>query len=1179
MSASLETQRSMYEAESGIAVMSGVQAVVRIVVAQVERDARSGLRTAGFVSGYPGSPVGGLDQEFQRHLPLLDRLGIKHLPGHNEELAATAVWGSQLAARADEPLHDGVVGMWYAKCPGLDRGADAIRHAQFVGTSRHGGVLAVVGDDPAAKSSSLPNSSIEQFRTLGVPVVAPSTVQEVLTLGAHGIAMSRLSGLWTGVSLVAAVADGVASVDVSDSGLTIAEPIVTFNRKPYEPSLTSMLSPPSTPRAEEEIAGPRTEMAREYGLLNHLNPVTVTSRNPWLGIVAVGTMHAELVSALDQLGITLDDLAEFGVSVLHVRMPYPMHPDSIMRFATGLQDLVVIEEKKGLVEDTIREVLYGRGTVPQLYGKRRPDGAPFLPAYGTLDADLLAPVLRERLLVRVAPERLREPATRRVELPVLSASRTPFYCAGCPHSTGTKAPAGAHVGAGIGCHGMAQSMDPQRVGIVDSTTHMGAEGAQWIGMSPFVRLEHMFQNMGDGTYFHSGQLAIQAAVAAGTHVTYKLLVNDAVAMTGGQNPAWSDAIPVPKIARVLLEQGVARVLVTTDDVKKYGRRAFPRSVQVWDRSRIIEAQEVLAATPGVTVLIHDQRCAAENRRDRKRGRIATPTKRVYINERVCEGCGDCGVKSACLAVEPVDTELGRKTQINQSLCNFDYSCIEGDCPSFLSVVVPEKQSAAAKTARKGVDSAGIGRVQAVPLRAPTPLFDQDRLTIRMPGIGGTGVVTTSHVLAVAAAQDGLKSTGLDQTGMSQKGGPVISDLILGREETAGSAKAREATVDVLLAFDMLGAAAPANTATLVRGHTLAVVSSTVTPTGAMVADVTANYPSTEEFLDRLRRELGDERVIVVDAAAITTALFGSAVAANTFLLGVAYQAGGIPISSEGLEEAIRFNGAAVEANLGAFQAGRAWVLDPAAFADTMPASHRAAAMRPSKFAGAGLDAEVLPVADRNYADLVDYMSEPYAQRYATVVLKAAAAERALQVASPDFTMAVAANLYKLMAYKDEYEVARLLTDPEAVRAVEERFGPGSRVYYNLHPPLFRAMGLDHKLSLGPWFTPMLKILRRSKRLRGTWLDPFGKASVRRTERALIEDYIDTVDELCQGLNADNREIAHDIGELPDMVRGYEHIKMRSVDNYCLRKNELIEQFRNATSQTTTSGSNTYSENS
>lgn len=751
--------RAKLELQDDDVFLTGTQALVRVVLDQMRRDAAGGLNTAAFVSGYPGSPLGTFDLELARQSHLLQALRVRHLPGHNEEIAATSVYGSQMAQTFPDARHDGVLGVWYGKAPGLDRAADAIRHAQYVGTARKGGVLALVGDDPACKSSSIPNSTEHTLQDLGLPILTPSSVADVLELGPHGVTLSRLSGLWTAMRVVTDLADGTATVPGRPVDPVIRLPEMTWGGKTFEPSLRGVPGPPWSIDIEAEIRGPRLEMARSYGHLNQLNRVVVAPRDARVSIVVVGHLYPELRSALAALGFDDASLMAKGIRVCQVRMLHPLDPRDLREFAAGVERVIVIEEKRPIVERVLREVLYRGDHQPLVIGKESVDSRALFPLHGAIHRDEILQPLYQQLSDFIDISEMRSPQRPRRQLPIIGATRAPYFCSGCPHNSSTRVPDGAVVGGGIGCHGMTQFMDPQIVGNVATTTHMGSEGAQWLGISPYVETGHIFQNLGDGTYFHSGQLAIQAAVAAKAHITYKLLYNSAIAMTGGQSTAESNALAVPDVARILIHQGVSRIIVTTEDTRSYRGTRMPKT-EVWDRTRIVEAQEALRSTPGVTVLIHDQRCAAEDRRDRKRGKVPTPEKKVVINERICEGCGDCGVKSNCLSVEPVDTEFGRKTQINQTTCNSDYSCLAGDCPSFVTVKPPRRRrgSGATGSARKLPGRKALDRLVAHAPPDPPQTSTDGSFSIRMPGIGGTGVVTASQVLGTAAMLDGKKGT-------------------------------------------------------------------------------------------------------------------------------------------------------------------------------------------------------------------------------------------------------------------------------------------------------------------------------------------------------------------------------------------------------------------------------------
>ena len=1145
--------QAKYRETEGQFFFTGVQALVRVPLDQMRADKIAGLRTAAFISGYQGSPLGGYDRELIAHKPLLDQYNVVHRSGLNEELGATAVFGSQLANTFPDPLYDGVLGIWYGKAPGLDRASDALRHAAYGGTQRHGGVLALTGDDPACKSSTLPSASEFTLADLHMPVLHPGNVQEVLDLARHGVYLSRASGLWSSVKIVTSVADGVANAEVGPDRIRPVMPTFLYEGKPFQATVTGSVGPPTTNGIERELYEARLQVARLYGAENNLNKVTIDSPDAWIGIMASGRLYHEVLQALHSLGLGEADLPALGIRIIQIGMMYPLDAGVMRRLTKGLAEVFVVEEKRNFLELHLKEALYGVTGAPMITGKTDPDGRALVQSWGALDADYLIEPLFRRLSTRIDPQRLKGPQPaptigikKKIEL---LPSRTPYFCSGCPHNTGTKVPEGSAVGAGIGCSGMVTMMDPARVGNIMGITQMGGEGSNWIGIEPFVGTDHFIQNMGDGTFAHSGSLSVRAAVAAGSHLTFKILYNGAVAMTGGQDAA--GAMSVPQLSYWLRSEGVARTIVTTDDKGKYKRIDLAPGVEVWARERIIEAQEELRKVPGVTVLIHDQQCAAEKRRDRKRGKVADPATRIVINERVCEGCGDCGMTSNCLSVQPVETEFGRKTRIHQSSCNKDYSCLAGDCPSFLSVM-PAKGGKGAK------GGAAVSRAEGGARRTPT--LDLSRLveptlrvsandaTVRMPGIGGTGVVTVSQVLGTAATLDGKFVSGLDQTGLSQKAGPVVSDIRITTEPVEGSNKTSAGEVDLYLVFDQLVALMANNIIGCAPGRTVAVVSTAKSPTGSMLRDPRATYPADAELRADLDAVTRAEENRYLDSGDVALGLFGDSTTANVLQLGVAYQLGCLPISAQAIEQAIELNGAAIEANKAAFRWGRMWAIDPSAVeaasqhpADKLP---KPSAELDSDIVRRGLgDGELGRIVRLRAADLVEYQDAKYAGVYLDTVQKVTASgDRA-------FAEAVARNLYKLMAYKDEYEVARLHLEEAARLHVENEVGPGMKVTYNLHPPMLRALGLDSKLELGPWFTPVLAQLRKGKRLRGTKKDPFGYAKVRRVERELIKEYKGLVENLAGRVNESNTADAVALAALPDGIRGYEHIKLESVDVY------------------------------
>ena len=1137
---------SKYIGESGRIFLTGVQALARIPIDQLRRDRTAGHRTAAFVSGYPGSPLGGFDLEMVRALKAVDgEFPIEHLPAVNEELGASAVMGSQLASTRDDALYDGVVGIWYGKAPGLDRATDALRHGVFAGSSSGGGALCLVGDDPSAKSSTMPSSSDTALVDLHMPILYPSTPSECLELGLHGIAMSRATGLWSALKIVTAVADGSGTVELPVLRAEPIIPVAEVNGEPWSCVPSAQFLGPRMVEVEREFHEIRTGLALRYGQENKLNRIEANRTDAWLGVVATGFTYREVIEAFRRIGFpTIESIGEAGIRLLNLRMPVPFDPEILREFSKGLDQLLVVEEKHPTLETMIRSALYRSTHRPEVFGKRNSGGAPTLPSYGRLDADTIAPALRHHLEQRM-PERLapREPKPR-MRIP-LTVQRTPFFCSGCPHNWGTKVPDGAVVGMGTGCHGMTLLMDEERVGDSIGITAMGNEGMQWLGMAPFVETDHVFQNFGDGTFMHSGQLALQAAIAAGANLTFKILYNHTVAMTGGQDA--SHLVDPSKLAEILLLHGVKKVVISTDDVSGYDSRSLPKNVQVYDRTEIVDIQSELSAIEGVTVLIHDQGCAAELRRDRKRGRIEQPSRRVVINHRICEGCGDCGDVSNCLSVQAVDTPLGRKTQIDQASCNFDYTCMKGDCPAFMTVDAHADQQGPAATLPKPFD-----------IDAPNP-SDRESTVVRIAGIGGTGVVTVAHILATAATLDGLQVAGLDQTGLSQKAGPVISDLTISTSSASARTNAPgRGQADVLLSFDHLVAASD-RSVHAVNADTVVFSSTTTTPTGRQITSPELVAATSEELAERVG-SVG----VQVDSGLAAEVLAGSRASANILLLGAAVQSGQLPISLDALKSAIEMNGVSVESNLVALEWGRGLVTHyeetMAAIEQHSPATHRfTASPLPSalqrRVDGLDVDSSTRDLISTRAADLVDYQSKQYAGRYLDLV------SATVPVGSAELTEAVARNFHKLMAYKDEYEVARLMLHPDGLA---EAKSIGDKRVWHLHPPILAALGMSSKIKVNEKFTRSIKALAKGKRLRGTKLDPFGRTEMRRMERDLVDDFERMVNRLCttDGLAGDAERLskAVELAELPEMIRGYEELKVTRVAEYSQRVSELLVAF-------------------
>ena len=1166
----------------------------------MRRDRAAGHNTAAFVCGYPGSPLAIFDTEMTRVAGLADAAGLHvvHQPGLNEELATAAVMGTQLVSGFGDRLRDGVLGMWYGKAPGLDRACDAMRHAVLTGTSPLGGALVLVGDDPYAKSSTVASSSDGTLVALRMPFLVPGDPQEVLDLGRHAIALSRSCGVVTAMRIVAAVADGTGSVDLgghdgwgqpsgNGSGQAAAPyrlPVLPGHDGPAEPYLhrpDGNLMPPYTNDIERNLVEVRLELARSYGARNELNRLTTPDGPARVGIAASGNCYREMLEALRLLGLTtLDEIAGAGIRLAKVALPYPIDPAFVRRFADGLAEVVVLEEKDPYLELFFKDALYPLADRPAVVGKRDDQDRPLLGRHEGLEADSLVGPLHSRLSKHLGGDRLRQPPPppRRRRSMEITARRTPYFCSGCPHNSSTRVPDDTLVGVGIGCHGMVSLMEPERVGEWSSVCSMGAEGATWVGMSPFTEREHAVQNLGDGTYAHSGQLGIQFAVAAGVNITFKLLYNGAVAMTGGQDP--TGIVGVPEMARILLAQGVREVLITTEDLGRYKGVTLPTGVEVWDRRRLIEAQERLGAVEGVTVLIHDQFCAAELRRARRRGQRPTPKTRVLINERVCEGCGDCGDVSNCLSVQPVSTPYGRKTKIDQTSCNFDYSCIEGDCPSFATVRAA-RAGRQRRLSRRQAATSGAPRVKPQPpddIPEPRAIVPPE-MTVRMAGIGGTGVVTASQLLGTAALLSGRDVQGLDQTGLSQKAGPVLSDLRISTTGTIASNKASAGMVDLFLAFDLLTAAAPGPLGGASPARTVVVASVTPTSTGQMVVHPEQGYPSTANLRAHIDAYSRAAENRWVDAGSITRRLFGNTTSANVFLIGVAYQCGALPITAASFEAAVDLNGVATERNREAFRWGRQWVVDPEGVELAAANAASPVGLRPPDDAaddaadGApdalkrGVRRLLDPLAERTglgdllemlAADLTGYRSASYAEEFLRFVAEVADGEDDLE--TWDLTETAARGLHKLMAYKDEYEVARLLLDPSAVAGAEAVAGAGARMVWHLHPPFLRALGMSRKLKLGPWARPLLVALRGARRLRGTPLDVFGYAAVRRCERRLPGEYRDAIRAVLAGLDDINHGEAVEIADLVDQVRGYEDLKLRRVAAYREELSTRVERF-------------------
>ena len=1124
-----------YTVTEGRVLLNGMQALVRLPLMQRQRDAQAGINTAGFISGYRGSPLGGLDQALWKAQKHLDAHRIVFKPGINEDLAATAVWGSQQTALSPGARHEGVFAMWYGKGPGVDRSADVIKHANVAGSSAKGGVLAVTGDDHACKSSTFPHQSEQLFIASMVPILHAADVQDVLDLGLHGWAMSRYSGCWVALKLVSDVADSTAVVEVSPSRPAIKLPTPPLN--------LGLRWPDQPPLQEERIIREKLPAVLQYARTNRLDYAPLLSTKPRLGLIATGKSYTDMRTALQLLGLSDDEARSLGISVYKVAMPWPLEPEGISEFAAAHNTLLVIEEKRAIIETQLKELMYTHEVRPGILGKRDLSNNPLISETGELQPTRLAVIIGQQLMALGGADHLQQRIDALVKAEpdklIDLIERKPHYCSGCPHNTSTKAPSGSRVLAGIGCHYMAIWMERQ----TETFSQMGGEGVAWVGTAPFTDEKHIFANLGDGTYYHSGLLAIRAAVAGQVNITYKLLFNDAVAMTGGQ-PV-DGPLSVPQISHQLKAEGVKRIAVVTDEPHKYGNAAFAAGVTIEHRDELERIQKELRETEGVSVIIYDQTCAAEKRRRRKRGKFPDPARRVVINELVCEGCGDCSVKSNCLSVVPVETEFGTKRTIDQSSCNKDFSCIKGFCPSFVTIEGGELRKPAAT---------GIAGLSEPPEITPPALNGPWHGLVT--GIGGTGIITIGALLAMAAHLEGKAASTLDQTGLAQKGGAVYTHVnIANTPAELHAVRLAYGTADTLMAGDLVVSASREGLSYVSPARTRAVVNTHETIVADFTRDPNSRIPS-QGLLQRLSGKLSATHTI--EATHLATALFGDSIATNLFILGVAWQKGLIPLSHKAIERAIELNGVQVTMNLGAFKAGR--------IAAVKPDELRILAKPPVEPAGhLRLSKDIDEQINRRIAFLPAYQDKKYAERYARLVMDVRRSEREKAGSSSALSEAVAKYFFKLMAYKDEYEVARLHTEGSFLKRIESEFGGQYKLNFHMAPPLFakrdKATGELKKASYGPWLLPLLRILAKLRFLRGTSLDIFGYTAERRTERQLIEDYEKLLrEQVLPALTSGNHSIAVSLASLPESIRGYGHVKERNLKLATTEQQRLLARY-------------------
>ncbi len=1135
-----------YVLDSTRAYLSGIEALVRLPILQHQRDTERGLSTAGFISGYRGSPLAGLDQTLWKARPFLQQHHIHFQPGINEDLAATAVWGSQQVNIFEGARYDGVFAMWYGKGPGVDRSMDAIKHANAFGTSRYGGVLAVAGDDHGAKSSSLPHQSEHMFIAASIPVLNPASVQEVLDLGIYGWELSRYCGCWVALKAVTDNMDAAIAADIDPHRVQI----ITPDQFALPADGIHARWPDKPLEQEYRLNKFKIYAAREFARVNNLNRIVLDCERPRLGIITTGKAYLDVMQALEDLGIDENEARRIGLRIYKLGMSWPLEPLMTHAFARGLEEILVVEEKRSIVEDQLTSQLYNWPVAerPRVVGEFDEHGNDLLPNYGELSPALVAEVIAGRIgrfftsaTIEKRLQFLRN-KERTLHEHASIIERVPHYCSGCPHNTSTRVPDGSRAIGGIGCHYMATWM-PDRNTL--TFTQMGGEGVPWVGQAPFTDTAHVFQNLGDGTYFHSGILAIRQTIAAGVNITYKILHNDAVAMTGGQK--LDGDLSLERLIYQLRGEGVKRIAVVSDYPDEIKLQKFS-GLTIDSRKKLDAIQRELRELPGTTVLIYRQTCAAEKRRRKKRGAMATLPKRVFINAEVCEGCGDCSKTSNCLSVVPLPTELGRKRRIDQDSCNQDFSCVDGFCPSFVTVHGGE-------LSRPAVNNSAI---PALPEPAMPSL--EVPWNIVVAGVGGTGVLTSAALIAMAAFIEGKGCATMNQTGLAQKFGAVVSHVRIAREQQQiKSVRIAEGDADVLLGCDLVVAASRTALECVNSERSFGVINEAMQPTSEFVFNPDAKMPD-KELREAIDAEIGSDllgasKTRYVDATELARALLGSSAYANLLLLGCAYQCGFLPVSSEAVVQAIELNGVEVDTNIAAFNWGRYAMVDCAAV--------RAVANLPAEPWQPLRDLDEI-IADRR-ARLIDYQNDDYAQLYIERVEQVRRRERAL-LRDGDFslTKTVAHNLYRLMAYKDEYEVARLFANDKFRQQVQETFRGDFKLQFHLSPPLFAridpATGRPRKYAMPGWMLNVFHALAKLKSLRGTVFDPFGYSHERRCERAWIDRYNTMLQRVLPQLTRDNLPLAIKLAALPEKIRGYGPIKLESMQHAEARERELLGLF-------------------
>jgi len=1141
------TLEDRYARTDGRVYLTGIQALTRLPMMQRQLDQKNGLNTAGFVSGYRGSPLGAYDQELWRSKKFLEQNDVHFEPGINEDLGAAAVWGTQLLDYyRDQANKDGVFSYWYGKAHGVDRSADVFRQANVQGTAKHGGVLAFCGDDHAAESSMFSHQTDQIFEAAIMPILFPSNIEEYLSMGLAGIAMSRFSGLWVGFKTITETVESSASITVPElPNFKIPEDIII---PPHGLNYDCNLNwPAERMEYERRMIEERVPAAHSFVYTNKIDQVIFKAPEKRFGIVTVGKAHGDLMEALRMIGLDEPALAKAGISIFKVGMSWPLEPRGIREFAQGMQSLFVVEEKRPQLEKQIKEQLYNwpADQRPEILGKRDRNNQILLPEIWVFTPEIVAAGLARWLedteLGEVAAKKVASftaPCTNKSNKLV---TRAPYFCSGCPHNTSTKVPDGSIAGAGIGCHIMVLGQGRRS----ETFTHMGGEGMHWVGMHRFSNTKHMFQNLGDGTYQHSGSLAIRQAVVSNVNITYKLLYNDAVAMVGGQ-PVEGQPSP-GMIAQQMLAEGVKRVALVSDNIGKYDTdKSMPPAVSRHDRDELDLVQRDLRDVQGVTAIIYEQTCAAEKRRRRKKGQMEDPNKRLFINDRVCEGCGDCSVQSNCISIEPKETLYGRKRQINQSTCNKDYSCVKGFCPSFVSVI----GGTIRKPDTSKVQTVEINIFNTLPPIQPVSL--QDEYSILIAGIGGTGVLTIGALLSMAAHLENKGATTLDFTGLSQKNGAVLAHVkIAPTPDGIHVPRIADGGANLILGCDMVAAAR--SVSKMKAGKTKSIINTAEVPVAAFTRNNNMAFPG-QETRDEFIAASKPEDVNFVDATALAQKLFGDSIAANLFMVGYAFQKSYIPLAETSITRAIELNGIAVEFNKRAFQWGRLAAHDMTKVEDII-----AAPTQENNTQTLSLD----DVIEQHYNDLIGYQNKAYANRYKQIVVNARTQASDRLGSDEEIGMLVAKYLYKVMAYKDEYEIGRLYSDPAFLEKLQSQFDGNYKLQFNLAPPLLarkdKVTGRPKKMTFGAWMLPMFKLLAKSKGLRGSMFDVFSHTQERKTERQLIEDYINLVTKVLPKVTDENKAIITELLSLPEHIKGYGHVKEDSMIKTQTKWKELLQQ--------------------